>query len=109
MEKGYREIGIETYGNKCELCSHGLVEVHHIAYNEHQAFEDKVRKAYREGSELHSLLEQALKLGYETWDGRQLGKDNRSTNLAVLCPNCHTLVHTVDMGKKLLKALPPRR
>jgi predicted HNH restriction endonuclease len=105
--KDYRDIGLETYGNKCEICGHGLVEVHHIGYQEHQHYEDMLREA--KGDVLTSLLADAKSKGFLKWDGHNLEKDNRSTNLSVLCSNCHTLVHTLDAGMNLLKAIPKRR
>lgn len=109
MASEYRERGLNTYGNKCEICGFGLVEVHHLDYQEHQEVEDQLRKAVRKNQDITELLEEARKKGYLFWDGRQLEKDNRSTNLSVLCGNCHTLVHRIDCGLKLLKALPPRK
>jgi len=109
MTPEYRERGLNTYGNKCEICGYGLVEVHHLDYQEHQEVEDRLRKAVKKNEDITELLAEARKKGYLFWDGRQLEKDNRSTNLSVLCGNCHTLVHRIDCGLKLLKALPPRK
>lgn len=105
---GYRETGIDTYGHKCEICGFSVVEVHHINYPLHDEWEKKIRTAYRKGDSVVELLEVADKLGFLKWDGQDLSKDDRSTNLAVLCGNCHSLVHLFDAGLKLLKAIPKR-
>lgn len=109
--KNYRDYGIETYGNKCEICGHGVVEVHHIGYQEQQEFEREVRKVAKSNNNslLKTKLSKGKESGFMTWDGHQLGKDDRTTNLAVLCPTCHTLMHKLDVGMKILKVLPPRR
>lgn len=109
MASEYREAGLQAYGDRCEICGYHIVEVHHIDYQEHQAVEDKIRAAVRKKKDITKLLEEAAALGYLFWDGRQLSKDNRSTNLAVICPNCHSLIHLMDVGMKLKKALPPRK
>lgn len=105
---GYREDGIGVYGDKCELCGHGLVEVHHIDYQEHQEIEDMLRYLSKYGNDITELLAEAKSKGYLYWSGHQLSKDDLTRNLSVLCPNCHTLVHRVNMGKKLLRVLPKR-
>ncbi|MCU5076777.1 hypothetical protein OB985_04135 [Bacillus cereus] len=105
----YRLIGLETYGHRCEICGHSLVEVHHIDYQEQQALEIQIRKAIKAGKDTTELLETAKEQGYEEWDGNQLSKNNQSTNLSVLCGNCHCLIHRLDAGKKLLKVLERRR
>jgi hypothetical protein len=107
-ERGYREVGLATYGNKCEICGHSSVEVHHIDYQEHQRAEDEIRLVLRRGGVITHLLEKAKLRGWLTWDGRQLGKNDSSTNLSVLCGNCHTLIHKIDVGMKLLNALTKR-
>lgn len=108
MEKGYREIGLETYGHNCEICGYSIVEVHHVNYPLHDAWEKKIRDAVKNKQDITGLLAEAKKLGYLSWDGHDLDKDNRSTNLSVLCGNCHNLVHLFDAGLKLLKAIPKR-
>jgi hypothetical protein len=107
----YRQLGLDTYGHACELCGfRAIVEIHHLAYNLHNEWEKRIRLAKKlNASNYEDLLEQAKELGYLTFEYNQLDKDNRSTNLSVLCPNCHSLVHLVDMDMSLLKALPPRR
>jgi hypothetical protein len=105
----YRLTGLETYGYRCEICGHSLVEVHHIDYQEQQQLESLIRKAAKAGEDLTKLLELAKNAGYEEWDSNQLSKNDRSTNLAVLCGNCHSLIHRLDVGKKLLKVLERRR
>ena len=104
--KDYRDIGIETYGDKCEICSHSLVEVHHINYQEQWNIERRLRKDFNNRDQ---LLKEARSLGFLKWDGNQLSKDDRSTNLAVLCGNCHTLIHKLDVGLNILKVLSKRK
>jgi hypothetical protein len=101
----YRQAGLETYGHKCEICGYSIVEVHHINYQEHQAIENKLRKT----DNPESLLEKAREMNFTDWDGHQLSKDNRSTNLAVLCGNCHSLIHRLDVGMNLIKVLDRRK
>lgn len=105
----YRQIGLETYGNRCEWCSSYLVEVHHIDYQEHQLMENRIRRAVKNQMDLTSLLEEAKQKGYLEWDGKDLEKNNSSQNVAVLCPNHHTLVHRMDVGMKILGALERRK
>lgn len=107
INKGYREAAIETYGEACEICGHRSVEVHHIDYQEQWAMEARLRKA--KTSELGRLIDQAKKLGYDHWDGKQLSKNDSTLNLSCLCGNCHSFVHKIDAGKKLLQAIPQRR
>lgn len=109
MEKTYREIGLETYGHKCELCGYSIVEVHHINYQLHDQWEKKIRDMVKSHQDVADLLEMAKGLGFLDWDGHDLAKDNRSTNLSVLCGNCHSLIHLLDAGMKLLNALTPRK
>lgn len=109
MDKDYREIGIENYGDRCELCSHSVVEVHHIDYHLHQGYEDSLRIFTKQGKDLTDLLNKARSLGFMEWDGHNLSKDSRPSNLSVLCPTCHSLIHTLDSGTNLLKALRPRK
>jgi hypothetical protein len=106
---GYREIGLNAYGNKCEMCGFSLVEVHHVDYKLHQDMENALRLALKRGQDTYELLQKAKTLGFLEWDGHDLSKDNRSTNLSVLCPNHHTLVHTADLGLALLKLIPKRK
>lgn len=108
MGVSYRTTGVTTYGTRCEICGHGAVEVHHIDYQEHQQMEDLLRYAEKYNQPISSLLEEAKSKGYLYWLNGQLSKDDRSTNLSCLCPNCHTLIHTMDVGKKLLRAIPKR-
>lgn len=107
--KDYREIGLETYGDKCEICGHSMVEVHHISYQEQWALEIELRKAVKAKRDISKLLQKAKDQGYLEWDGNQLSKDNRSTNLSVLCGNCHTLIHRIDVGMNLIKAIDRRK
>lgn len=109
MSTDYREAGILTYGDRCELCGYSIIEVHHLNYQEHQKMENKIREAFKAGKDITGLLQEAAKQGFLQWDGYQLEKDNRSTSLSVLCPNCHTLIHRIDCGMKLLGALTPRK
>jgi hypothetical protein len=106
---GYREDGLATYGDKCEICTYAITEVHHIDYQEHQEVEDYLRYLSKHGNNITNLVKEAKEQGYLYWDGHQLSKDDRSTNLAVLCSNCHSLIHRMDVGKKLLKVLNKRR
>ena len=109
----YRDVGLATYGNKCEICSNAMVEVHHIYYQEHQELENKIRKTYKDKDmNTHlALLKEAKEQGWEYFDTKalQLDKGKRSTMLSVLCGNCHTLIHKMDVGMKLLKAISPRK
>lgn len=108
MSMSYRETGLSVYGHKCELCGFSVVEVHHIGYQLHTEWENKIRSKYRAGEDISIMLEEVKALGFLSWNGQDLSKDNRSTNLAVLCGNCHSLVHLFDAGMNLLKALPKR-
>jgi hypothetical protein len=102
IDKHYRDSALGKYGNRCEICSYGLVEVHHIDYNEQWIAEDKVRKGTM-------TITQAKKLGYDEFKNNQLSKNDDTKNLAVLCGNCHTLIHKLDSGKQLLNILPDRK
>jgi len=104
----YRQLGLETYGYKCEICSYSIVEIHHISYKEQWDLEIKLRKENRLEETLE-LLKQARELGFTTWRNNQLSKDDRSTNLAVLCGNCHSLIHRLDVGMNLLKVIDRRK
>lgn len=114
MEKqlDYRDVGLETYGNRCEICGYAaIVEVHHTHYQEHQDLEDQIRKDFKAGKDISSLLEEAKAQGWTYFDKKtqQLDKGNLPKLLSVLCGNCHSLVHKMDVGLKLLKALPERK
>lgn len=105
----YRRLGLETYGDKCEICGFSIVEVHHIDYQEHQEVEDYIRYLSKNNHDVSKLVEEAKELGYLNWDGHQLSKDDRSENLAVLCPNCHRFIHRLNVGKKILRVLDKRK
>ncbi len=111
MNVSYRDIGIRVYGNKCEICSYSIIEVHHIDYHRHQEYEDNIRKAskMRDYDLLEKLIEEAKECGFLEWKGNQLSKDDRSTNLSVLCGNCHSLIHALDSGVNLLNVLSERK
>jgi hypothetical protein len=55
-------------------------------------------------------LQFAKDSGYDLYDvvARQLSKNDDTKNTSVLCGNCHSLVHTMDVGKKLLKVIKER-
>jgi hypothetical protein len=108
-EINYRQIGLDAYGNNCEICGFNLVEVHHINYPLHTEYENKLRKATKNKEDITELLEFAKGLGFLFWDGHDLSKDSRTSNLSVLCPNHHTMVHTADIGVALFKLLPKRK
>lgn len=105
----YRQIGLDTYGQRCEFCGNSMVEVHHIDYQEHQNMENRIRRAAKNLMDLTLLLEEANQKGWLKWDGKDLEKNNSSFNLSVLCGNCHNLVHRMDVGMKILGALERRR
>jgi hypothetical protein len=114
MEKqlDYRDVGLDTYGNRCELCGYAsCVEVHHTHYQEHQELEDKIRAAFKAGKDISSLVEEAKAQGWMYFDKKtlQLDKGNAPKLLSVLCGNCHSLIHKMDVGLKLLKAISPRK
>lgn len=106
---GYRETALATYGTKCEICSYGIVEVHHIGYQEQQEQEDYIRYLAKNGNNISAELVKARALGFLHWDGKQLSKDDRSTNLACLCSNCHFLIHLMNVGNLFLRAVPKRK
>ena len=106
---GYRQDALTTYGNKCEICANSIVEVHHIDYQEHQELEDTIRYLNKNNNDISETIKEAKNSGYLFWDGYQLSKDDRTTNLSVLCCNCHTLIHRINVGKKLLRVLSKRR
>lgn len=113
----YKQTGHETYGTKCEWEGCGWDEagcdVHHISYQEHNRLESKMRAAIGQGDmeKFARLCAEARKQGFMEYKrmARQLDKDDRSTNLTVLCPNHHRLVHVQDMGLDVLKRIPPRK
>jgi hypothetical protein len=108
----YRDVGLQTYGNRCEICGYGVcLEVHHTHYQEHQDLEDQIRAAFKAGKDITSLLDEAKAQGWTYFDKKtlQLDKGNQPNLLSVLCGNCHSLVHKMDVGLKLLKALSPRK
>lgn len=106
----YRQLGLETYGYKCEICSYSIVEVHHINYKEQWDIENKLRKEQRL-DRADALLKLAKELGFSEYNfkTKQLAKDDSSTNLAVLCGNCHSLIHRLDVGMNLLKVIDRRK
>jgi hypothetical protein len=112
-QRDYRDVGIEMYGNRCEICGYSsCVEVHHTHYQEHQAMEDIMRGFIKAGKEIpDSVMEGAKQQGWTYFDKKtlQLDKGNRPDLLSVLCGNCHSLIHKMDVGLKLLKALAPRK
>lgn len=111
----YAEIAKRLYGEDCEMCGWGKApcDVHHIDYQDHRYFEEEMRKALEEKNmeKFDSLQQQALIKGFGLFntDTKQLPKNNSTDNLAVLCPNCHREVHHYDLGKKILKNIPPRK
>jgi ribosomal protein L44E len=115
INKEYRKAALTKYGEQCELCGHRTsLEVHHIDYQEHQAMEDNLRNMNRDmnkdGKVYLNLLNQAKYSGYDMFDTKtnQLTKNDDTRNTSVLCGNCHSLIHLMDVGKLLLKALKPR-
>jgi hypothetical protein len=113
MDKDYRQVGIESYGDRCEICGYSsIVEVHHVYYQEHQAMEDVMRGLIKAGKEIPDSIKQAaLEHGWNTFDKKtlQLDKGNAPHLLSCLCGNCHALIHKMDVGLKLLKAIKPRK
>jgi hypothetical protein len=115
---GYAENARKTYGTKCEWVGCGwdaaTCDVHHISYVQHQEFENKLRHMIRLGDspeKLAAVLADAREHGYLTFNQttKELSKDDRVSNLAVLCPNHHRYVHEKDLGMDLLKYIPSRR
>lgn len=82
----YETIGRKCYGTACEFDGCGWsaapCDVHHINYQEHNRHEVAARE--------------------------QMEKDGSSSNLAVLCPNHHRIVHHIDMGLALLQHILAR-
>ena|SRR5437763_9691184 len=111
IDKNYRKSALRTYGEACEICGHRTsLEVHHIDYQEHQTTEDELRIANQYGYDLKPILERAKQQGYDEFDAKknQLTKNDSTENTSVLCGNCHSFLHLVDYGKKLLNAIKPR-
>jgi hypothetical protein len=110
IDKNYRKSALRTYGEACEICGHRTsLEVHHIDYQEHQEIEDELKRLYKtDGMEFSKLMEQAKTQGYDEFKDGQLHKNDDTANTSVLCGNCHSFLHLVDYGKKLLNAIKPR-
>jgi arginyl-tRNA--protein-N-Asp/Glu arginylyltransferase len=113
IDKNYRKSALRTYGEACEICGHRTsLEVHHIDYQEHQAAEDEIKKAVKEKdtATFFTLVQDAKTKGYDMFDSvtNQLHKNDDTANTSVLCGNCHSFLHLVDYGKKLLNAIKPR-
>jgi hypothetical protein len=111
IDKNYRKSALRTYGEACEICGHRTsLEVHHIDYQEHQAMENKLRDGIKaKDVELYrTLVQEAITMGYDQWVDGQLSKNDDTGNTSVLCGNCHSFLHLVDYGKKLLNAIKPR-
>jgi hypothetical protein len=74
--------------------------------------EKKVRESHKKGDiESARMWSQvAWSKGFRGFNIKtmQLGKDDRLSNLAVLCPNHHRYVHDKDMGLLLLSLIPER-
>jgi hypothetical protein len=113
INKNYRESALKTYGEACELCGHRTsLEVHHINYQEHQAAENMLRGFEKAGKPIPQSVLTGMKTGgwdYFNPESGQLSKDDSTTNLSVLCGNCHSLCHLIDYGKNILKALKERK
>ncbi|WP_307312223.1 HNH endonuclease [Neobacillus driksii] len=108
INKDYRDSALKVYGEACEICGYRAgVEVHHIDYQEQWEIEKKLRKA--KGSEYTRLLAEAKKQGYDEFKDNQLAKNDSTKNLSVLCGNHHSLIHSLDSGKALLKVIPERK
>jgi hypothetical protein len=112
IDKNYRKSALRTYGEACEICGHRTsLEVHHIDYQEHQAAEDVLRGFVKSGKDIpESILDGFFKAGYDEFNTSigQLSKNDSTENTSVLCGNCHSFLHLVDYGKKLLNAIKPR-
>lgn len=112
IDKHYRKTALEKYGEACELCGHRTsIEVHHIDYQQQQAMEKRLREALKYiEPEFDQIMKEAIGAGYDEFDkeARSLSKNDDSQNICVLCCNCHALMHKLDIGKKLLRALKPR-
>jgi hypothetical protein len=115
IDKNYRKSALRTYGEACEICGHRTsLEVHHIDYQEHQAVEDEMRRLHKIPTlsldEFDKEIKKVQDLGYDYFDQKtgQLTKNDSTENTSVLCGNCHSFLHLVDYGKKLLNAIKPR-
>jgi predicted HNH restriction endonuclease len=109
INKDYRQAALKTYGDKCEICGHSQVEVHHIDYQEQWDMEGKARAAEKDRAALNGILVAARAMGYIKYERGQLSKNDSTKNLSVLCGNCHGLVHKMDVGMRLLKVLKTRK
>jgi hypothetical protein len=111
IDKNYHENALKTYGESCEICGfRSCLEVHHINYQEHQASEEIVRRTEKNKPEnLTVVLRAAKSGGFDEYKNGQLSKDDSTKNLSVLCGNCHSLMHKLDVGMKLLNALKERK
>jgi predicted HNH restriction endonuclease len=111
INKKYRDSALETYGHACEICGHRVsLEVHHINYQAQHQMEDTLRHYFKhDKTEFNKLLKEAIEQGFVEFKSNQLAKDDSTTNLSVLCGNCHGFIHTMDVGMKLVKALPARK
>jgi hypothetical protein len=109
IDKNYRKSALRTYGEACEICGHRTsLEIHHIDYQEHQRWEDKLKRMEKDGLPLTTTLEMAKVQGYDEYKNGQLSKNDDTGNTSVLCGNCHSFLHLVDYGKLLLNAIKPR-
>jgi hypothetical protein len=115
IDKNYRKSALRTYGEACEICGHrSSLEVHHIDYQEHQLMENTIRNMNmdmnKDGKVYLNLLNQAKEYGWDEFNPKlgQLTKNDSTENTSVLCGNCHSFLHLVDYGKKLLNAIKPR-
>lgn len=115
--QGYRKDAIKEYGEKCEWIGCGWdaasCDVHHINYQEQWEIERAIRKAVIDNDMglFAQLLSKARDMGFPTYNQktRQLDKDDRVSNLVVLCPNHHRYVHSEDLGMKVLNFIPKRK
>lgn len=115
--QSYHDKATTMYGNMCEWIGCGWhvgwCDVHHIGYKEQQAMEKLIREAYdKQDIPMYmALCSDAKKRGWGSYNvkDRNLQKDDKLYNLAVLCPNHHRYVHTVDLGINLLQFIPPRQ
>lgn len=118
-EASYRSTALAAYGTKCEWegCTweHTSCDVHHIDYIEQQGMEKRFRSMldsdYKFSAMWFEIQRQAEAKGWGTFNvqDRQLHKNDHVSNLAVLCPNHHRLVHEQDLGKQVLKHIPARK
>lgn len=113
----YHDDALAAYGTVCEWvgCGWNVAEcdVHHISYQEQQEIEKTIRNAIKIGDMnlFAQLLVKANDMGYLHYDKKtnQLEKDNRVSNLTVLCPNHHRYTHEQDLGKAILSYIPIRK